>query len=512
MVFPKIELTSGEGRCDALALGFFQAESKAKGKNDKDAKSEPPLYLGKKGTEIASLTERLAGSKHFSAKKSETDLLRFVEAGGCTSTLLVGLGQKSKLDSETLRRVGASVYQAQKRAKLTKVAVQGDSFFSTEVFAAEATALQAFAEGYLLASYEFNDFKEPSKEAPKHLEIRGSKVASSKEAIAKAEAVAAGVCFARELGDLPPNKLTPAYFAELVSGMAKRQKVKCTIWNRAQIEKEKMGLFMGVAKGSELEPRFMILEYRGGKKGDKPVALVGKGITFDSGGISIKPAPSMEEMKYDMMGAATVAGIVQAVAALGLPININAYIAACENMPSGTAQKPGDIQTSSGGKTVEITNTDAEGRLILADALEYAQKSDPQAIIDFATLTGAVLIALGTISTGIMGTSPELINRLKKSSEATGERVWELPLYEEYEEDLKSAYANYRNSGGREAGSSKGGTFLKFFVDPKFPWVHCDIAGTAWNRKDVNYHPPKNASGAMVRLMIHALENWQTMK
>lgn len=504
MDFPSIEIASGEGKCDALALGFFQADGKTKGK------AEPPAYFGKKGTEVSALLERLGSSNHFSGKKGEVDLLRFLETGSCSNTLLVGLGTKVKLDAEGLRRAGASLFQAQKRSKLDKVALQGDSFFATEGSPNEATAVQAFAEGYLLASYEYSEFKQPPKETPRKrsLEIRGMKGAAAKGAIEKARALADAVCFARMLGDKPPNDLTPAGLADEVAQMAKKQKIKCTVWNRAQIEKEKMGLFLGVAKGSAHDPRFIVLEYRGGKKGDKPIALVGKGITFDSGGISIKPAPSMEEMKYDMMGAATVAAILQAAAALELKVNINGYIAAAENMPSGTAQKPGDIQRSSGGKTVEITNTDAEGRLILADALEYAQKSDPQAILDFATLTGAVLIALGTTATGIMGTSPELINRLKKSSEATGERVWELPLFEEFEEDLKSPYADYRNSGGREAGSSKGGTFLKFFVDPKYPWVHCDIAGTAWNRKDVNYHPPKNASGAMVRCIAHLLEHW----
>ncbi len=509
MEFPKIEVVSAsDGNSDALALGFFQGEDRPKGKG------EPPLYLGKRATEMDALIQRLGASKHFSGKKGETDLLRFVGVAGAPSTLLIGLGPKSKFTLETLRRAGASVYQAQKRARLDRVALQGDSFFPADSPLGEVPALQAFAEGYLLASYTFTEFKEPEKEPlkTKRLDIIGAKSPGAKQALSRAEALARAVCFTRELGDKPPNLLTPTELARLVAEMAKKNKIKCTVLTRAQIEKEKMGLLMGVAKGSNEDPRFVVLQYQGGKKGDKPVALVGKGITFDSGGISIKPAPSMEEMKYDMMGAATVAGIFQAIAELKLPLNVNGYIPAAENMPSGKAQKPGDIMRSSRGKTVEITNTDAEGRLILADALEYAQKDEPQAIFDFATLTGAVLIALGTVATGIMGNSPELIDRLKKSSDASGEKVWELPLFEEYEDDLKSTYADYRNSGGREAGSSKGGTFLKFFVDSKMPWVHCDIAGTAWNRKDLNYHPPKNASGAMVRLMVHLLENWTKLK
>ncbi len=504
MEFPKIELVSQGSGADAVAFGFFQEESKAKGK------SEGLQYAGKRNSEIDGLLERLQSSKHFQGKKSEVDLLRFVSASSGANTLLLGLGKRNQFSLETLRRVGASLYHAQKKNKLGRVILMADGLLASDLPVGENAGLQALAEGYFLASYTFTEFKAPEKEPSKalKLEILGLKTPGAKQALVKAEAVCRAVCFTRELGDKPGNVLTPDGLAKLVSAMAKQHKIKCSVLNLAQIEKLKMGLLIGVGKGSVEEPRFITLEYRGGKKGEKPVALVGKGVTFDSGGISIKPAGSMEEMKYDMMGAATVAGIFQAVAELGLPINLNGYIPAAENMPSGAAQKPGDIMRSMNGKTVEIVNTDAEGRLILGDALEYAQKDDPQAIIDFATLTGAVLIALGTVATGIMGNSPALIERLKKSSEASGEKVWELPLFEEYEEDFKSAYADHRNSGGREAGSSKGGTFLKFFVDSKIPWVHCDIAGTAWARKDLNYHPPKNASGAMVRLMVHLLENW----
>lgn len=510
MEFPKIEAVSGsESASDAIVLGFFQSDDKAK------AKTEPPQYLGKKSSDVSALLDRLSKSNHFSGKKNESDLLRFVTIGNAPSALLIGLGAKAALSLETLRRAGASVYHAQKKARLDRVAVQSDSFFASDSGISEVAAIQAFAEGYWMASYQYTEFKTAAGKddaKPKRLELLGVKSAGAKAALAQAEALAGAVCFARSLGDKPGNVLTPSELGRLVNEMSKSRKIKCTVLNRAQIEKEKMGLLMGVAKGSAEDPRFILLEYRGGKKGEKPVALVGKGITFDSGGISIKPAPSMEEMKYDMMGAATVAGIFQAIADLKLPINVNGYIPAAENMPSGLAQKPGDIMRSSRGKTVEIVNTDAEGRLILADALEYAQKDEPQAIFDFATLTGAVLVALGTVATGVMGNNPEMIERLKKSADATGERVWELPLFEEYEEDLKSSYADIRNSGTRDAGSSKGGTFLKFFIDKKMPWVHCDIAGTAWSRKDANYHPPKNASGVMVRLMAHLLENWTKLK
>ncbi len=507
MDFPKIEWVGSSGvESSATALGFFQTEEKGKGK------SESPLFLGKRSSAIQELLQRLSQSKHFLGKRCETDFLRFVEYSSSAGVLLVGLGRREKLSLDALRRVGACVYQAQKRAKLERLSIHLDSFIPSDFAQGEALALQSLVEGYLLASYEYSEFKVKKETAkPPRLDLVGNKNIPLKTAVDRAEGLVRSVCFARTLGDKPGNVLTPAELAKLVSEMARKQKIRCTVWNKAQIEREKMGLFLGVAKGSAEDPRFILLEYRGGKKGERPIALVGKGITFDTGGISIKPAPAMEEMKYDMMGAATVAAIFQAAAELKLNVNLNGYIAAAENMPSSTAQKPGDIRTSSGGKTVEITNTDAEGRLVLADALEYAQKHDPQAIFDFATLTGAVLVALGSVATGIMGNSPELIDRMKKASDFTGEKVWELPLFEEYEDDMKSHYADYRNSGSRDAGSSKGGTFLKFFVDPKFPWVHCDIAGTAWNRKDVNYHPAKNASGAMVLLMAHLLENWTRM-
>ena len=218
----------------------------------------------------------------------------------------------------------------------------------------------------------------------------------------------------------------------------------------------------------------------------------------------------MEEMKYDMMGCAAVAGIMKAAAALKIPRNIVGIIGAAENMPGGAAQKPGDVAYSLSGKSVEIINTDAEGRLVLADCIEYAQKyHKPQAIFDFATLTGAVVIALGSTVSGIMGNSAALVEKMRKSATTTGERVWELPLYEEMEEFMKSSVADIKNSSDvREAGSSKGGTFLKHFVDPNIPWVHSDIAASSWHRKDKNYHPTKYASGVMVRLMVDLLENW----
>jgi leucyl aminopeptidase len=506
---PKIELSSSAGDADAVVLGWFQEESR-----DKEASGAPLRYIGKRSKEIDVLAAKLKSSKHFHAKKNETNLLRYFSFENYGNVLLLGLGSPKRWTPEVARQAGAAVNLIQRRERLKWLDVPAESIFSGESSGQLDYWVQAFCEGYWMAGYEYRELKKEDKDlfAPSGLRLVGLKGAAIESAIHVARTLAEGVLFARYLGDRPGNFLTPSDFAKQVSTVSKQVGLKCTVWGKNEIEKEKMGLFMGVAKGSVEEPRFIIMQHNGGKRKDAPVALVGKGITFDSGGISLKPPMRMEDMKYDMMGAAAVAGIMRSVAKLKLPINVLGIIATCENMPDGKAQKPGDVARSRNGKTVEIINTDAEGRLILADALEYAQDQSPQAIIDFATLTGAVVDALGTVTSGVMGTHPALIQRLKDAAQVTGERVWELPLFEEYEEDLKSNVADIKNSGIREAGSSKGGTFLKFFMDPKFPWAHCDIAGTAYHRKDVNYHPQKYGAGVMVRLITHLLSTWEPLK
>jgi leucyl aminopeptidase len=510
VTWPKIELSAASsGKSDALALAWFQESPGEK-------KTSPPslVYEGKRHKEIDALQALLRQSRHFFAKKSEVNMLRYYPLWNDSNVCLLGAGAASKFTAETARQVGAALYLLQKKERLPKVSLQTDSLFSKVSEEKLPYFVQAFCEGYWMAGHEFRDLKKEDPEIfyPQALEFAGLKSEPLTQMVKKANVLAKAVHFARCLGDRPGNVLTPTEFGKLCQKMAKEAGLKCSVWGRSEIEKAKMGLFLGVSKGSEEDPRFIILEHRGGKKGDRPIALVGKGITFDSGGISLKPALRMEEMKYDMMGAATVAGVAQAVAELDLPVNLMCFIATCENMPDGRAQKPGDVARSLSGKTVEIINTDAEGRLILGDALEYAQKFNPEAIIDFATLTGAVVDALGTVTSGIMGNSPALIERIKEKAVETAERVWELPLYEEYEEDLRSHVADIKNSGIREAGSSKGGTFLKFFVDPKFPWVHCDIAGTSWNRRDANYHPQKYGAGVMIRLMTRLIEDWKPLK
>jgi len=492
-----------------------EKEKETKGKAEKPKVTPKLKFAGKRDKGVDEVFVRLEKSQHFHGKKNETSLLRFFPLGKFENIMLLGAGAESKCTAETLRQMGASLSAAQKREKLESVSLNPEGLLDSLDSRDQNYGLQALCEGYLLSGYEFSDLKKKAEEIPPvgNLQLEIGRNAGYKTAVDRARILAESVCFARGLGDRPGNFLTPSLLADLIEKMAKECQLKCTIMGPAEIQKEKMGLFWGVAKGSVEEPRFIILEYRGGNKTDKPVALVGKGITFDSGGISLKPPGKMEDMKYDMMGAAAVAGIMRSIGLLKPKLNVIAVIPACENMPDGKAQKPGDVMRSRSGKTVEIINTDAEGRLVLADALEYVQDVyAPQAIFDFATLTGAVIDALGTVTSGIMGTSPTLIDRLKAAADLTSERVWQLPLYEEYEEDLKSHVADIKNSGIREAGSQKGGTFLKFFVDKKYPWVHCDIAGTSYHRKDVNYHPSKYGAGVMVRLMTHLLLDWKAIK
>ncbi|MDP3911202.1 MAG: leucyl aminopeptidase, partial [Gemmatimonadales bacterium] len=283
----------------------------------------------------------------------------------------------------------------------------------------------------------------------------------------------------RTLQAQPGNVCTPSYLAEQAAALAKSHGFTVTVLDRAQIKKEGMGALLAVAQGSVEEPRFIVLESKGGADGQAPVVLVGKGVTFDSGGISIKPAQNMEDMKYDMSGAAAVLGTFEVLGRLKPALNVIGVIPSTENLPSGTAVKPGDIIHSHLGKSIEIINTDAEGRLILCDALSYVRRFKPAAVLDAATLTGAVVVALGHHAIGIMGTDEALLAEVRAAGERSGERCWPLPLWEEYRDLIKSDVADVKNSGGRSAGTIAGGWFLREFVEG-FPWVHLDIAGTAY--------------------------------
>ena len=321
-----------------------------------------------------------------------------------------------------------------------------------------------------------------------------------KQALAEGMAIAAGKQLARDLGNSPANVCTPAYLARQAAALAKSHAaITHKVLKEKDMEKMGMGALLSVARGSRQPAKFIILEYKGASKEKRPVVLVGKGVTFDSGGISIKPSAAMDEMKYDMCGAASVLGVFRALGELQLPLNVVGLIPATENLPDGDASKPGDIVTSLSGQTIEILNTDAEGRLILCDALTYAERYRPEAIIDIATLTGACIIALGHQASAVLGNHPPLVHDLLKAGNESGDRAWELPLWEEYQEQLKSNFADMANIGGRPAGTITAACFLARFTE-KQHWAHLDIAGTAWQSGD-----KKSATGRPVALLIQYL-------
>lgn len=333
-------------------------------------------------------------------------------------------------------------------------------------------------------SYSFDAYKSSKANNYKLSKILlcVSKVAAKKveQAVQESQAIALGMSLTRDLGNTPPNVCHPTYFAKQAEALAKLDKrLSVEVLDEKKLKALGMGAFLAVAQGSEQPPRLVVLQYNGAKKKtDKPVVLVGKGITFDSGGISLKPGAGMDEMKYDMCGAATVLGVFKALIELALPINVVGLMACAENMPSGHATRPGDIVKTMSGQTVEVLNTDAEGRLVLCDTLTYAERFKPKAVVDIATLTGACIVALGSQASGLMGNDEALVASLLKASKQTDDRAWQLPLFDEYQEQLDSPFADIANIGGPKAGTITAGCFLSRFAN--YPWAHLDIAGTAW--------------------------------
>ena len=413
--------------------------------------------------------------------------------------LLLGLGEKDKLTNDKLRSLSAKI-----SAQLN---VQNISVDSKSFDLDNPSKAQAFSEGLILGTYKFTDYK--SKKDKKTIIEKVTYIGSVDScSLDKGRVLAYSVHFARDLGNHPANVLTPEYMANLAIELSnKSEDMSSNIIDVKDFVEMGFGSFYSVAKASVLPAKMILVEYNGGNKGDKPLALVGKGLTFDTGGISLKPPARMDEMKFDMCGSGTVLGVMDAVVELKPKLNIIFAIGATENMPGGNASRPGDIVTAYNGKTIEVLNTDAEGRLVLADVLSYvADKYKPESMIDFATLTGAVLVALGHRATGLMGNNDSLIEQIKKSSMATDEKVWELPLWDEYSKDIKGKYADIQNIGKAGAGTITAGAFLKEFVGD-IPWCHLDIAGTAWGPKDPGYQPKVGATGVAVRMIYNLIEN-----
>jgi leucyl aminopeptidase len=462
-------------------------------------------YFGKKIDHVFDL-------EHFEGKEGEFFSLYTDKKLASHHIFLVGLGESKKLSLERYRRAAAT---ASKKARALKIKhlsiafpsiINDDGGFNTDTFELAKT----IGEGSFLSQYRFDKYlTEKNNKNQKIIEVTlfdasEENVKAIKKGLNEARIVCEAVCFARDLENAPGNEIYPETLATAARKSGEIYGYRATIWDKKRIQETGFGGLLAVNAGSVNPPRFIILELNGGQKELDTIVLIGKGVTFDSGGISIKPASGMAEMKMDMSGAAAVMGTMEAAARLKLPVHLVGLIPATENMPSGTAMKPGDIITHYGGKTSEVDNTDAEGRLILADALAYAEKFKPNAVIDLATLTGACVVALGHHATGMMGNDEELMAALKAAGEKTYERVWQLPLYDEYEKQIKSDVADVKNVGGRWGGAITAGWFLKKFVS-NYKWVHLDIAGTAILEEDLPY-TPKGGSGVGVRLLIEFLK------
>jgi len=436
----------------------------------------------------------------------ETGTLYDVEGTFTQRVVFIGAGDEKKLTLQSLRRLASKAARS-----LEKSGARDISLYLPELNVkgvSVADKVQAVAEGVWLGLYSFERHMSEKKENKRALRSVTVMVPSRKnlddaeKAVATARAIAAGTNFARDLGNEPGNVCTPEFLGQQAESL-KHKKLNVTVMDKAAIEKAGFTALLAVNQGSAKEPRFIVLEYNGGKKGQAPVALVGKGLTFDAGGISIKPGQAMDEMKFDMCGAAAVLGIFRAATELDLPVNLLGVIPSTENLLGSAAYKPGDIVKTWKGLTIEVLNTDAEGRIILSDALAYAADKKPAEIIDFATLTGACVIALGSQASGLMGTGEKVKKGLKAAGDHTYDRVWELPLFEEYQEQIKSKIADIRNIGGREAGTITAACFLSRFVGG-IPWAHLDIAGTAWNMNGTDISPV-GATGAGVRLVMDYL-------
>ena len=422
--------------------------------------------------------------------------------------LLTGLGKKREFDLEKWRGAASKAGQFVRNAGMKQFAFPIKKFNGHS----ETELTESFVTGLLLGVYQFNEFKTLERDKIKEIEeviLLGEKEKEINligEGLRTGEIISRAVCLARDLVNGPSNQVTPTVLAERAKKIAKDDGMEIQVLEVSHAEAMGMGAFVAVAQGSQEPGKFIVLEYNKGK-GLDTIALVGKGITFDSGGISIKPSENMERMKDDMSGAAAVMATMQAASRLQLPFHLVGLMPATENLPSGKAYKPGDILRTLSGQTVEVISTDAEGRLILSDALTYSLRYQPKAIIDLATLTGACVIALGDYVIGLFGNDEFLLRRIEEASSKTGEKAWRLPLWDDYFEYLKSDAADFRNVGTRAAGAIIGAIFLSKFVG-KIPWVHLDIAGPASIEKERPYIP-RGGTGAGVRLLIQLLRDWK---
>lgn len=468
--------------CDALILPM--PEGKAAG-------------LDRLGS-AASVVKKVL-SREFSGKKNDVLLLQSPDNFAPGRLLLVGLGPQASITDEVVRQAGGRAVSYLRDLGMKKIAL------STTLLSDIGRSPVDFVEGGILGTYTFGRYKseKDAKEIGK-MTILSRPTKELGNRLRWMFTVTDGVRFSRDLINTPSNDMTPTRLAKVAASL-KGRRLSVRTLDRREAQKLGMGAYLAVARGSHEPPRFIVLHYRGGK--GAPLVLIGKSITFDSGGISLKPADGMEKMKYDMAGGAAVLGVMKALSESGLPMNVVGILPATENLPGGSATKPGDIVRALGGKTIEIINTDAEGRLVIADAIGYARRLKPRGIIDIATLTGACSIAFGNEAAAMMGNDKALIDGLRHAGDETYERVWEMPLYDEYRDYLKSDTADIQNTGGRTGSLMTSAYFLKEFAGDT-PWVHIDIAGTAWAEKPKPYLP-KGATAVGVRLLLAFLKGFK---
>ncbi|TPQ47642.1 leucyl aminopeptidase [Burkholderia ubonensis] len=474
---------------DCLVIGLFENQ-------------KPSATWAIPDRAVAARIDRLWKAGDVDGKLGSTGWLHEVQHMGASRILLVGLGTSEALDR---RRYGQALRAAWRAILATRLAKVNIALTLAPVTDFDAAArVRAAVLELRDERYRFVDMKSQKEDVPCSLStatfvVEADAIKPAKRAIRRAVALANGIDLARDLGNMPGNVCTPAWLGNTARKIARDWDMKVDVFEPQRIAALKMGAFQSVARGSAQPAQLIVLQYRGAGTRTAPVVLVGKGVTFDSGGISLKPAEAMDEMKYDMCGAAAVLGAMRAVAEMGLRLNVVAIIPACENMPGGDANKPGDIVESMKGLTIEVLNTDAEGRLILCDALTYAERFRPAAVIDVATLTGACVVALGHHRSGLFANDDTLADALLRASEEASDAIWRLPIDDAYGEQLKSNFADLANLGGRAAGSITAACFLSRFAQA-YPWAHLDIAGTAWRSGAT-----KGATGRPVALLVEFL-------
>jgi leucyl aminopeptidase len=449
---------------------------------------------------------QLYDAGEITGKPFEMTLLHNVPGLRAKRLLAAGAGKPDKFNPAEMRKTAGAALRHLKSKAITRTALFLDSAFASSDYA------RAAAEGAVLAEFEpdrYKTDKKDSKVVESFTVVAGAGGPDLDVAVERGRITAESQNFAREMANEPANRLTPTLLAERARRMADESGLECEVLDRDRMNQLGMGSLLGVAMGSAEPPALIVLRYCPSQPahGSTHLGLVGKGVTFDTGGISIKPADGMEKMKYDMAGGAAMIAAMRAIAQLKPPIPVTALVPAVENMPGSRAQRPGDIVTSLSGKTIEVINTDAEGRLILADAISYARRLGCTHLVDAATLTGAIVVALGHINVGLFSNDDALRERVMQAARAEGEKMWHMPLEDDYKEYLKSAFADIPNVGGRWGGAVTAALFLREFADPT-PWVHLDIAGTAW-LDDAKPFLAKGPTGVPVRTLVHLAMNWQ---